>query len=517
MFIKSGWLIILCFLVLCSPVVVSEEVPVVTFEVKEFRIEGENPISQEKTDRLLKIFLGPHRGLEGLLEAAAKLESVILQVGHSFHRVILPPQTLEAGVVVLKITQIKLANVEVEGNQYFSDKNIINSLPGLVIGTVPDTKQLARQLIVANNHPSKRVTIRMKQSKEPESVDAVLDVQDQRPWQIFSVLNNIGTSETGRLRFTVGGQHSNILGYDDSLTASYTTSPGHTSDVKQWGLHYRIPVYKYSGSFSFFYSRSDVDSGTIQSVFDVSGAGKFLGGSYTHTFLNRENYRHRLSIGVDDKFFQNNVAFLGTPIGIDVRSRPLTLSYFGEVQMEKSQVRFNVSYVRNLNGGNRNTKAVYAASRSSAEQDWDVIRYSVNYNRGLSKIWLLRLAWSGQWSNEPLISGEQFGIGGINSVRGFEERALSGDRGNQATVEFSRPIFDNRVQIRLFTDLGHIKIIKPIVGQIASQTLVSAGAGLTWRWKDKLNFSIDYAHELNNGRTINIGGTKTHFSLFYRF
>ena len=176
MFIKPGWLITLCYLVLCSPAVVSEEVPVVTFEVKEFQIKGENPISQEETDRLLETFLGSHQGLEGLLEAAAELESKILQTGHSFHRVILPPQTLEAGVVVLEITQIKLANIEVEGNQNFSDENVINSLPGLVIGTVPDTKELARQLIVANNHPSKRVTIRMKQSKEPESVDAVLDV-----------------------------------------------------------------------------------------------------------------------------------------------------------------------------------------------------------------------------------------------------------------------------------------------------------------------------------------------------
>ncbi len=102
---------------LCSPVVVSEEVPVVTFEVKEFQIKGENPISQEKTDRILEIFLGSHQGLEGLLEATAELESRILQAGHSFHRVILPPQTLEAGVVVLEITQIKLANIEVEGKQ----------------------------------------------------------------------------------------------------------------------------------------------------------------------------------------------------------------------------------------------------------------------------------------------------------------------------------------------------------------------------------------------------------------
>jgi hemolysin activation/secretion protein len=507
---------LLCLFVM-SQLVLADDIPTISFSVTEFSITGENPISTEKTNQALSLFLGEHQGLEGLIEAAAELEVAILNAGFSFNRVLLPPQTLQDGVVELKITKIKLANIEVEGNQHFSDENIINSIPGLVTGTVPDTRELSRQLIVANNHPSKIVTIRMKQSKEPESVDAVLNVQDQRPWQIFSVLNNIGTTETGRMRLSAGGQHNNLLGFDDSLTASYTTSPGHTSDVKQWGLNYRIPVYKFSGAFNFFYSRSDVDSGTVQSVFDVSGAGKFLGGSYTHTFLNRKNYRHRMSVGVDDKLFKNSVNFLGVPLGVDVRSRPMTFSYFGELQMEKSQLQFNISHIRNLDGGELNNNTTYAASRVNASQDWDVVRYNATYSRGIWDKWLLKLSWLGQWSNEPLISGEQFGIGGINSVRGFEERALSGDRGDQATIEFSRPIFRNKVQIRLFTDLGHVKIIKPTVGQIDSQTLISAGAGLTWRWKDKLSFSIDYAHELNDGRTADIGGTKTHASIFFRF
>lgn len=495
----------------------AEEIPTVNFSVTEFNITGENPISKEKTEQALSPFLGDHQGLEGLLGAAAELEATILNAGFSLNRVVLPPQTLQAGIVELKIIQIKLSDIEVKGNEHFSDDNIIRSVPALIIGTVPDTQLLAKQLIVANDHPSKLVTIRMKQGKEAKSIDAVLDVKDQRPWQVFSVLNNIGTTETGRLRLSAGGQHNNLLGFDDSITASYTTSPGHTSDVKQWGLNYRIPVYQFSGAFNFFYSRSDVDSGTVQSVFDVSGAGKFLGGSYTHTFLNRKNYRHRMSVGVDDKLFKNNVNFLGVPLGVDVRSRPLTFSYFGEIQMEKSQFQFNISHVRNLNGGSLNTKAAYAASRVNAEQDWDVIRYNATYNRELWKKWFTKLSWSGQWSNEPLISGEQFGIGGVNSVRGFEERALSGDRGNQATIEFSRPVFDNKVQVRLFTDLGHVKLIKPTAGQIGSQTLISAGAGLTWRWKDNLSVSIDYAHELNNGRTANIAGTKTHASIFLRF
>jgi hemolysin activation/secretion protein len=495
----------------------AEEIPAVSFTVSEFRISGENPISIEETNRVLETFLGEHQGLEGLLEAASEFEAAILNAGNSFNRVQLPPQTLEAGIVELKVIQIQLANVIVKGNEHFSEENIRNSVPGLIVNTTPDTKLLAKQLIVANKHPSKQIAMRMKQSEEADSVDAVIEVKDQRPWQLFSTLNNIGTSKTGRLRVSAGGQHNNLFGFDDSFTASYTTSPGNTSDVKQWGLNYSIPLYKYSGKFDFFYSRSDVDSGTVQSVFDVSGAGKFLGGTYTQTYQSQKNYRHSMSVGVQDKFFDNNVDFQGSQLGKDIRSRPLTFSYIGEVQMEKSQVNFNIDYVRNLGGGNQNTKTAYNSSRTGAEQIWDVIRYNATYNRSLGEQWLLKVALKGQWSNERLISGEQFGVGGSSSVRGFEERAVSGDRGNQVTVQFSRPMFNKKVSARVFSDMGHVKVVSPTSGETRSQTLMNIGAGMSWKINDNLNLSVDYAHELNDGRSTDIAGTKTHASLFYRY
>lgn len=517
--LKYVFLILINLLISGSLVFADEKVPTVKFNVEKFIISGENPISEQETNRVLEVFLGEHEGLEGLFQAASELEAAILNAGHSFTRVSLPPQTLKDGVVELKVTQIKLANVNVEGNKFFSSENIKRSVPGLITGTIPNTKELARQLKLANNNPSKQTRMRMKQSKVPDSVDAILEVKDKRPWQLFSVLNNIGTPKTGRFRLSLGGQHNNLFGYDDSFTASYTTSPGHTSDVKQWGLSYRIPVYSLSGEFNFFYSRSDVDSGTVQSVFDVSGAGKFLGGSYTHHFLNRKNYRHKMSIGVDDKLFVNNVVFGSTNSGVNIRSRPLSIAYFGEYQMEKANLNFKLNYVRNLNGGNLNTSTSYNASRTGAQQDWDVIRYSATYNRSISKNWLMKLAWQGQWSNERLISGEQFGIGGSNSVRGFNERAVAGDRGDQGTLQFSRPItlFGQKFQTRFYTDVGHVRIIKPTSSQVRSQTLANIGTGFTWLWKENLSFSIDYAHELNDGRTADIGGTKTHVSLFYRY
>ena len=491
-------------------------IPIITFSVQEFSIAGDNPLGEQQTTRLLAPFLGKQEGLNSLLKAAATLEAALAEAGHHFLRVVLPPQTLSGGTVKLQISQIRIANVKVTGNTFFSAENVSASVPGAAVGEVPGTRELARQLQVANKHPSKRLALRFKHSQTPDSVDAVLEVQDRRPWQVFSLLNNTGTRSTGRFRLTAGGQHTNVLDLDHTLTGSYTTSPGHISDVKQWGLSYRIPLYQLAGETNFFYSQSDVDSGTVQNVFDVSGAGRFMGMSYTHTFLNQENYAHRLRAGIEDKFFENNVAFFGAPIGVDVRSRPLTLSYVGEYRMARSQFDFDIAYSTNLPGGRGNKQVDYSASRAGARQRWDALRYNASVLHSIDSQWSVRLAFSGQYSNEPLISGEQFGIGGVSSVRGFAERAVSGDRGNQLSFQVSNNIVHN-LQARVFSDLGHVKVLSASVGQVASQTLMSAGAGLTWTWQDQLSLSLDYAHEIKKGRTSDIGGTRIHLSAFYQF
>jgi hemolysin activation/secretion protein len=49
--------------------------------------------------------------------------------------------------------------------------------------------------------------------------------------------------------------------------------------------------------------------------------------------------------------------------------------------------------------------------------------------------WLTTLRADGQWTSEPLISNEQFGAGGVNSVRGYREGEVFGDNGWRVSLE----------------------------------------------------------------------------------
>ena len=91
---------------------VKAETPVVRFEVERFEVEGDNPLSEVRTQEVLAPFTGMHAGVDGLLAAADALEQAIQDAGVAFQRVVLPPQSLQDGRVVLRVTVFRVERVE---------------------------------------------------------------------------------------------------------------------------------------------------------------------------------------------------------------------------------------------------------------------------------------------------------------------------------------------------------------------------------------------------------------------
>ena len=80
---------------------------------------------------------------------------------------------------------------------------------------------------------------------------------------------------------------------------------------------------------------------------------------------------------LQNRFFENNVDFMSVlPIGVDVRSFPITVSYRGSYVADNWSASFTGAYSRNLEIKDRNDPISYALNRAGAETDWDVVRIS---------------------------------------------------------------------------------------------------------------------------------------------
>ena len=494
----------------------------VEFNVAGFQIRGDNPISESRTRQILAPYTGQHEGIQRLREAASQLETDLNSRGYDFHRVTLPPQVLKDGTVILEIRKLVIGEIYTSGNKYFSDTNLILSIPQLRSGETPNTRSLSRTLATANFNTAKITRLTFGRGQAPDTVDARIEVNDQPPVQVYTWANNTGTEESTRSRLGLGVQHRNLFGRDHDATATYTTSPEEPSDLKQYGINYRIPVYRTAGMLGLLYVKSDIDSGRVANVFNVSGGGTTGGLSYTQVLNKYGDYKQRLSLNLLDKLFDNDVDFEGEEIGVDVRSRPLSLMYQLEWRKKPVDGRINVGYAVNLDGGSFNTQADYSASRIGAMQDWSAFRLNANFFFPLPRTWSFEWAINAQYADEPLISGERLGLGGVNGPRGFAERETSVDRGANNKLQLWVPPLASNLQFGAFVDYGYGRFINPQAGEIGSLDLSSLGVSGKWQWRNRLVARLDVGHVISGFGEINPdltqdGDNKAHISLVYRF
>lgn len=505
--------------------------PALTFSVEQFTLSDPLPIEQDKVERILAGYTGRQIGINELREAAKTLEQHVRDRGWAFYRIILPPQTLNDGEVQLQVIDFRVGSVAVSGNEHFPDENIRNMVPALVAGSSPNIHRLAEAVRYANRHPSKRMELLFREGQSDQTVDATLQVRDEREWSGFGILRNTGNDATGDWRLSIGGQHTNLFKRDHTFNVTATTSPGahYHDDVKQLGVSYGIPFYHWGGAARAYFAKSDVDSGIIENFFDVRGAGKVSGISLTK-YLPRiqGKYDHEVEASVEDKHFENDIRFtpsaLVTPPGAgDVRSRPLGFKYGASRETAVRRYGLHIKYLTNLSGGSDNSSAAYDRVRVDsfgapvdASRDWSLLQFGGFGNFSFTNEWRLNFDLSGQWTNDALIPGEQFGVGGLASVRGYEEREIAGDSGYTLRLETVAPPLVRNLNTHMFFDHGYRDLNEPQGVLNGHDRVSSTGVGMRYSF-GPVALRLDLAWALDDAASTDRSDFTLHSYLVVKF
>jgi hemolysin activation/secretion protein len=80
-----------------------------------------------------------------------------------------------------------------------------------------------------------------------------------------------------------------------------------------------------------------------------------------------------------------------------------------------------------------------AANSAAAGDSFTTLAAGLTREQALSHDWSLLLRAAGQWASSPLISNEQFALGGIGGVRGYREGEAYGDSGWRVLLETKAP------------------------------------------------------------------------------
>jgi len=256
--------------------------PVVSpkFEIRQYLTDGNTLLTQEEIDRVLAPFVGQDKDFGDVQRALEALQTSYQAAGYGNVEVRLPEQELERGEVRFNVIEVKVGKIIIEGNEHFTAQNIRRSVPSLREGTTPNTKEIAESMRLANENPSKQSAVLLRGSEREGLVDATIRVADVNPQRWSASFDNTGNSSTGQTRLGIAYQHSNLFDLDHILTTQYITSPADFKNINVYGIGYKIPLYANGDSIDFVAGYSNVDSGTVQGLFLVSGKGAIYGARY---------------------------------------------------------------------------------------------------------------------------------------------------------------------------------------------------------------------------------------------
>jgi len=523
------------------------------FEIRRFIFDGASLIPRERLEELTRPFTGPGRQFSDVQRALEAVERAYSDAGWSAVQVVLPEQELERGEIRFQITEARIGRVIVEGNKFFDEANIRASAPALAPGKAPNINEIARNLRIANENPSKQATVLLRSGQEEATVDAVLRVVDEKPSKNSVTVDNTGNSQTGKYRIGVGYQNANAFGHDDVLTFQWVTAPysNHvnasgepdhiqplpSNKITILGAGYKVPLYSSGDTVDFTFGYSNVNSGTVANLFSITGAGTIFSARYTHNLDKRGDYEHRVAFSQDWRTYDNKGVrpANGTPVQLvaDITVHPVTATYFGLYRTQESETGFSAGLTKNLAGGNDGDRQTFCQTNpiarnngigQCARADYEIFRYSFNHNRLMGGDWQARFAFNGQWTRDMLVTAEQFGIGGADSVRGFLERELTNDTGYRGTLEVYTPDFGGKTGIAgarlrglMFVDFGHVSRNNPGPGEIRSQSVWSMGPGLRFSRGTNMALRVDFAVVEDEGGLQKVGNSRVHFSFSYIF
>ncbi|OGA45603.1 MAG: hypothetical protein A3G25_04355 [Betaproteobacteria bacterium RIFCSPLOWO2_12_FULL_63_13] len=508
------------------------------FDIGRFVVEGATLLTDAEIQSAVGPFQGRSKNFADVQRALEAMERAYAAKGYNAVQVILPEQEVERGEVRFRIIEAKIGAVVIEGNRFFDVPNVRASLPALETGRAPNIHQIADNLRLANESPAKQTTVLLRSGAEEGLVDAVVRVSDEEPKKFSLTLDNTGTSQTGTIRVGLGFQDANMFSRDHVLSMQYVTAPNNAShvsklsvipskDVTIIGGSYHIPLYRWGDSIDITAGYSNVDSGLVQNLFNVSGAGTIFGLKYNYALPRWGELDHRVAFAWDWRAFNSKVTQVGSDFSLvpDITVHPISIQYSGIYRQSSHETSFNLGVYENLPGGNDGGSAAFEASRIGSRPGYLVWRYGVNHNRAFANDWQMRAAFNGQATRDRLVAGEQFGIGGIDSVRGFLEREVVNDHGYRGTVEAYTPdlagmtkwLDGYRMRGVLFYDWGRVTRLQPLLSEPFRQNIASAGFGARLSRGTNLSVRMDYAVVIDKGGLQGRGDGRLHMTLAYIF
>ncbi len=357
------------------------------------------------------------------------------EAGYFLSRVVVPPQDIKGGRLVLRVVEGAIAEIRVEGAR--PRFNVAALLAPLTAERPARLASVERKLMTLNDTPGLRVRDTVIDEPVPMSGAFVLTVIVES-WDIHlsSGVDNTGSDAVGPWQAYSALALNSVALPGDSASLLVSTAP-HQPDQLAFGrLAYDAPVgpdsLRFGGSLSFsdvypndsrraLHTRITTVTQELHAsyaVFNSAKSGLTLGASFAAT--------DSRSVNDFGPVYEDKVRAAG--VSLDYR---LVDSYGGTTTA-------SAGVKQGLDVFGASTPGAPLLSRRAASGQFNAFTLGLARLQSLNDVWSVRVAGNGQLAAQPVLLSQQFLLGGAAYGPGY----YSGDNGVAGLVELR---FDQEV------------------------------------------------------------------------
>ena len=217
---------------------------------------------------------------------------------------------------------------------------------------------------------------------------------------------------------------------------------------------------------------------------------------------------HEVGVGLEFKQTNNTLEFGGVSVSDDDTLISNFLTVYNLRQTDKTG-ESNLTW-RNVLGIGGSSAEELEVLRAGADPNYYYTTLSLSREQDLIHGAYANIKFTGQFSTANLLSSEQLGLGGNNSIRGYSERAYRADTGFFVSLELVSPplhplmkwtgnvAWADELRFLAFFDYGAGRAADEETFTDIPQALTSVGAGLRYQLGNGLNVRLDYGFPLQD-------------------
>ena len=490
--------------------------------IEQFKVIGSTVFSAEELAAVLEPFTKRAISFAELLQAQEAIIKLYRDQDYITSGAFIPPQPLQEGTITIQVVEGEVEAIDIKGTSRLNP-SYISSRVELGATTPLNQEQLLETLQMLQLNPLiENLQVELAAGSSPGRSVLEVEVEEADTFGVELSLDNQRSPSVGSFRRRLQVSHGNLLGFGDSFDFSFFNTEGSNSLEN---ISYTFPINPRNGTIAFSHSRSR--NNIIEEPFNILDI-ESKSRSYELT------YRQPLSQTPTEEFAlgltasrQEVQTFLG--IG-DIGPFPLSEGADDNGETKIYALRFFQEYTK------RSNQDIFAArsqlsfgigaldatiNDSAPDSEFFAWRGQAQYLRLLTPDLTLFFRSDLQLSNEPLVSLEQFSLGGPLSVRGYRQALLLADQGLFASAEIRAtvlriPEWDATLQLAPFFDFGTVS--NNSNNQLELSTLYSLGIGLRLslgnHWFATFDWGIPLVEVNNSGQSLQEQGL--YFSIEYR-